>query len=140
MLQRIACLALLAALATGCERFERTRQCRALAELVNPELEAIEKVQQSGKHDAKTFEDISNRYRQLSERMKAFEAKESLVSTIVTQYVELLKETATVTRSLSDALREKDVIRARHEELELERIARQQRVLSSQLGGACSAS
>jgi hypothetical protein len=121
----------------ACSHFERTRQCHAVADLINPELDAIERLGKSRPRDALALADISQRYARLSRRLTELGIQDEELAAVITEYVGSLTRAAIHTRALADALRSGDLEVASKQRKELQRLSRKEQIQMSQLAGRC---
>ncbi|HEY6558073.1 MAG TPA: hypothetical protein VI072_12400 [Polyangiaceae bacterium] len=131
----ISCLFTLAS--PGCTHFERTRECHALAALINPELDAIERLGKSRSHDASALSDISVRYATLARKVGELSVEDDELGPVLTEYRGSLLRAAIHTRALAEGLRSNDTVLVSKERGELQRLSRKERVQMSQLAGHC---
>ncbi|HMJ10117.1 MAG TPA: hypothetical protein VK524_01865 [Polyangiaceae bacterium] len=127
----VTCLAL-----SGCSHFERTRECHGLAALINPELDAIERLAKSRPRDVAALGDISLRYAALARKIDQLELTDEM-NPIISEYVGSLTRAAIHTRALADGLRDGDQNLARKERTELSRLTRKERVQVAQIASQC---
>jgi hypothetical protein len=122
---------------SACTHFDRTRECHALAQRINPELEAIERLGKSRPRDASALADISLRYARLSRQLTELGIHDDELAPAVAEYVGSLTRAAIHTRALADALRSEDPALASKQRKELQRLTRKEQIQMSQLAGRC---
>jgi hypothetical protein len=123
-----------------CTRFERARECHALAELINPELESIERLVDARRTpDAAALEQIATRYIALSQKVAQRKPKEPDLAVVVVEYGTTLVRAGALTRSLAVGVRQGDKTHIQREKQELERVTRKERLQIMQLAAHCRA-
>ena len=104
MLAKVPCWLLLGSLllGSGCSRFTRTRQCRALITRVNPALDEIARLTKD-KADKATYLAAAARYEQLAVALGPLEFSNEQMAKDVAEYAALLHSTAQTLKSLAAA-------------------------------------
>jgi hypothetical protein len=121
----------------GCTHFERTRQCHALAALINPELDAIENLRKFRSQDESALSDISVRYAKLARKVSELPVTDDELGPVLIDYRGSLLRAAIHTRALAEGLRSNDRGVVNKERGELQRLSRKERIQMSQLAGHC---
>jgi hypothetical protein len=124
-------------LLAACSHFERTRQCHDLAALINPELEAIERLGKSRARDPGALSDISLRYAALARKVSDLGIDDDDLTPALVEYVGSLTRAAIHTRALAEGLRSNDANVVQKQRLELQRLARKERLQVNQLATHC---
>lgn len=121
----------------GCTHFERTRECHALAALINPELDAIDRLRKSRPRDVNALSEISTRYAALARKVSELSVNDDELAPVLTEYGGSLLRAAIHTRALAEGLRSNDTVLVNKERGELQRLSRKERVQMSQLAVHC---
>jgi hypothetical protein len=87
----------------ACEPVRRTRECRAIADLVNPALHAIDE-ERTKRDDAPAYGRIALTYDALSVKLMAGKYSTKRLADAVTDYARLLSEASRDARAYADAL------------------------------------
>ncbi|HVU00580.1 MAG TPA: hypothetical protein VHE30_02470 [Polyangiaceae bacterium] len=96
------------AFATSCQHFQRARECRAIARLVNPTLDSIEAERRKAPNDAATYRRIGTFYDRLAYSLVAFKSQNRRVQEAIADYQRLAKEASHDAHLYADALQAKD--------------------------------
>jgi hypothetical protein len=129
-------LVLLVFSALGCERIGIVKQCRALAQRVNPELAAIEASTQA-KPDAKTYAEVATRYRELAKEVGAFDAGVPEIDRAADDYATTLSSSALHVADLAKALDGGNPASAALAKRALEQEAKRQKNVVKRFGQEC---
>jgi hypothetical protein len=121
----------------GCTHFERTRECHALAALINPELDAIENLRKLRPQDESALSDISVRYATLARKVSELRVTDDELGPVLIEYRGSLLRAAIHTRALAEGLRSNDRAVVNKQRSELQRLSRKERVQMSQLASHC---
>jgi hypothetical protein len=121
----------------SCSHFERTRECRALTDLVNLELDAIEATMKTAKRDAATFDSISRKYAALAGQLAKLRMTDPELSASLVEYGKTFQEASVSVRALADALRAQDLSRIEKERHALDLLSRRQRMQSVHVAAQC---
>jgi len=106
----IAIALLLLTCLPACEHFRRARECRGLAEAVNPALRAIDR-ERTQHDDAPAYERIAASYQTLAGQIVATRYANKKLGDAVAEYARLLTEASNDARAYSEALAAKDPTR-----------------------------
>jgi hypothetical protein len=123
-------------LALGCERMAVVKKCRALADRVNPELEAMEESVRA-KQDAPTFQALSPRYIALAKELEAFDAGVPELDHAVSDYAGTLRASSRKVAELAKALDGGLAESANVTRRELEQDAKRQKVIAKRFQKEC---
>jgi hypothetical protein len=105
-----------AASSTACERFTRTRQCRALSSRVNPKLDEIEAG--VAKPDKAAYLGAAQRYEALAIELGPLEFSSEQMARDVAEYASILRATAKQLREAAANLEDAAKLAQARQELE----------------------
>jgi hypothetical protein len=99
-------LGILAALAgTGCTELDRYRECRTLADTVNPSLVEIERLAEDSQPPSpKSYSQLAERYRQLKNSVRKLPIKDEDLDPAVDAYVAMLTQAEKQLRQSASAM------------------------------------
>ena len=103
-----ACVTL-ALVASGCQHFDRARECRSISGLVNPVLRVIDAERQRAPDGAPTYRTIAAQYDTLAGALVALRPQDHRVLDAVQDYQKLAREAARDARLFADALERKNL-------------------------------
>jgi hypothetical protein len=138
------CLSLCAALAlTGCGRYSRTKQCRALIAQVNPALDDVLTITHGGEaSDAGVlaggvYVAAAGRYERLAKSLGPLEFATEDMAKLVAEYASVLASTARSLRALAASLEANNVAETERANRDLERYTGRERQLVAQMEAWC---
>jgi hypothetical protein len=121
----------------GCGRVREVRQCRALANLVNPALDEISNRVDKDK-SAAPYRFAARRYAKLAADLKAYQLGIPRAQKTVEELSVVLRDAGTQSAKLAEALEKSDTFGAANARRDLSQLARQQRTITLRLSGDCS--
>lgn len=95
--------------ASGCQHFDRARECRAVSRLVNPVLRTIDAERHASPDKAETYRTIATQYDSLAGALIGLRPSDRRVQDAVGDYQKLTKEASRDARLFADALARKDM-------------------------------
>jgi len=105
---KIVLFVTLSVLSTGCEHFQRARECRAVARLVNPALSKIDDARRKSPDDAAVHRRIAKDYDRLAISLIALKPMNKRVQELIADYQRLFHEASRDASQYADALGAKD--------------------------------
>lgn len=129
-------LGLALAASFGCERMREVKRCRALAQKVNPALDRIEARDAAGKTRA-SYDLIAYEYNTIAAGLDDFDGGTPELDRAVADYAALARTSARQSVALAEALGSRNAASAALATRELERLARQEKVLVLRIDEEC---
>jgi hypothetical protein len=135
------CLAVCAL--TGCGRFSRTKQCRALIAQVNPALDDVLTITHGGEATdagvggSGSYIAAAGRYERLAKSLGPMEFATEDMAKLVAEYASVLNSTAQSLRTLAAGLDSNNVLEAERANRDLERAVAHERQLVGRMGAWC---
>jgi hypothetical protein len=99
------------AVLSACEPYRRAKECRAITDLVNPTLRAID-TERKAKDDAPAYARIAVLYEGLSAKLLSRKYSSKRLGDAVLDYAKLLSDASRDSRAFSDAIAAKDPARS----------------------------
>ena len=130
-------LSLLVGGLSGCQHFDRARECRSLSTLVNPVLRAIDAERLQAGDTGNTYRAIEKQYNTLASAVTALRPQNQRVQEASADYVRLSREAAHDARLFADALDSKDESRIAAARASAARTAKHESTALSHLDAAC---
>jgi len=131
-------VAVLATLAlSGCQRFDRTQECRSLAQVVNPVLAAIDKERKQGPEDANLHRAIGMQYESVAVRVGRIRSKTKKLSDAIDEYQRVLRDAGRDARNFAEALESKNAGRIAATRSEATRTTKREASALSRIDTVC---
>ena len=128
---------------SGCGRYSRTKQCRALIAQVNPALDDVLTITHGGEaSDAgvgggSSYVAAAGRYERLAKSLGPMEFATEDMAKLVADYASVLNGTASSLRTLAAGLDSNNVVESERANRELDRDSNRERQLVAQMGAWC---
>jgi hypothetical protein len=128
---------------TGCGRFSRTKQCRALIAQVNPALDDVLTITHGGEAadagvgSSASYIAAAGRYERLAKSLGPMEFATEDMAKMVAEYATVLDSTAHSLRTLAAGLDSNNAVEAERANRELERNVAHERQLVGRMGAWC---
>jgi hypothetical protein len=120
----------------GCDRLHEVKRCRGLAQRVNTSLDKIEATSNGGKTGA-AYGAIATEYDGIAQGLEGFDAGTPELTKAVEDYATLARTTARQSKTLAQALDANNKGGATLATHELERLARQERMIVMRIDEEC---
>jgi hypothetical protein len=125
--------------AVGCARVRTARECQALAETVNPALDAIEERRRAGGESPPVLTEMAGRYDQVATELRAMRLSDPELAAAVNDQLGLYRQTARQLRALAAARDGRNVAAAAQVQLEIANDARREKLLVRRIAQLCQA-
>jgi hypothetical protein len=122
---------------SGCDRVQRTRECRKLARTVNAALNEIEPRAQSAPNDPAVLRQLALRYEQLANELGSVGFSRKETARDIADYRLLFVEAAQLLRRAASAIEQKDERGVSALRLEFERIERREKAHAAVIDSSC---
>lgn len=136
-------IALCPLLLTGCGRYSRTKQCRALIAQVNPALDDVLTITHGGEASdagvggSGSYVAAAGRYERLAKSLGPMEFATEDMAKLVADYASVLNSTALSLRTLAAGLDTNNVVESERANRELDRDSNRERQLVAQMSAWC---
>ena len=122
----------------GCNRYSRTKQCRALIAQVNPALDEVTALTHGGAGGSNGgFIAAAGRYERLAKQLGPMEFASEDMAKLVAEYASLLTASALNLRTLATAVDSNNTIESDRINRELERISTHERTVVARMDAWC---
>ena len=131
-------VALLSGASAGCSRVRGVSRCRALADMVNQALDAVEAATSEPKPGAKGYRTASTHYAALAKELEGFDPERPELKESLAELADVARSAKEQTALLSDALANGNRVTKLTAERELERLAKRQKTVTQRIEKTCS--
>ena len=128
---------------SGCGRYSRTKQCRALIAQVNPALDDVLTITHGGEESdagvggSGSYVAAAGRYERLAKSLGPMEFGTEDMAKLVAEYAEVLRSVAQSLRSLAASLDANNAADSERANRDLDRLATRERQLVSRMESWC---
>jgi len=122
----------------GCNRYSRTKQCRALIAQINPAIDEVTALTHGGAGSSSgSFVAAAGRYERLAKQLGPMEFASEDMAKLVAEYAGLLTTSALDLRNLATAIDSNNTIESDRINRELERISAHERTVVGRMDAWC---
>ena len=123
---------------TGCNRYSRTKQCRALIAQINPALDEVTALTHGGAGGGSgSYVAAAGRYERLAKQLGPMEFASEDMAKTVAEYAGLLTASALDLRNLATAIDSNNAVESDRINRELERISAHERSVVGRMDAWC---